>query len=332
MATANAASFTTFTVPGCGQTAAAAINDKNEVVGTTTCGGIATAFIRDAAGHFTTFTIDGAPTTATGINIHGAVIGAYSVDCTITPIPPCLAGYVRSPQGVITKINAPASPFVVPFAINASGQIAGNEPNFGVNLAAQGFFRDVDGTFIRLNFVEHGFKGEIVSGIDDARDISGGAFQFVSDIARAFIRAPDGTVNIVGPPNAGLPGDNWAIGIDRLGGHIVGYANIFDNFEITTRGFTQTATGAPKLFPVPFTSPNGILPFSALVSVGINSHGAAVSSPAFVASNGQSIYIAPDGTISTIELGPCQNAVATAINDNGWVTGSCGGDAFLWRK
>ena len=37
-----------FTVPGCCQTAAAAINDKNEVVGTTTCGGIATAFIRDA--------------------------------------------------------------------------------------------------------------------------------------------------------------------------------------------------------------------------------------------------------------------------------------------
>jgi hypothetical protein len=48
LATANTASFTTFTVPGCCQTAAAAINDKNEVVGTTTCGGIATAFIRDA--------------------------------------------------------------------------------------------------------------------------------------------------------------------------------------------------------------------------------------------------------------------------------------------
>jgi hypothetical protein len=67
---------------------------------------------------------------------------------------------------------------------------------------------------------------------------------------------------------------------------------------------------------------------------GINSHGAAVLSPtpAFGASNAQSIYSAPDGTISKIELGSCENVVVTAINDNGWVTGSCGGDAFLWRK
>jgi hypothetical protein len=86
VATANAASFTSFTVPGCSQTAAAAVNDKNEVVGTTTCGGIATAFIRDPAGHFTTFTIDGAPTTATGINIHGAVVGSYGVGNCL-PIP-----------------------------------------------------------------------------------------------------------------------------------------------------------------------------------------------------------------------------------------------------
>ena len=37
--TANAASFTTFQVPGCGQTAATAINNKNVVVGSSAgCG------------------------------------------------------------------------------------------------------------------------------------------------------------------------------------------------------------------------------------------------------------------------------------------------------
>src|SRR6516225_1337112 len=69
---ASAQTFHTFQVPGCDATAPAALNDLSEVVGTATCNGLSTAFIRDAAGHFTTFTIDGAPTTATGINIHGA--------------------------------------------------------------------------------------------------------------------------------------------------------------------------------------------------------------------------------------------------------------------
>ena len=54
----------TFQVPGCTATSPAAINDLNEVVGTATCGGLATAFIRDPAGHFTTFTVKGQPTTA----------------------------------------------------------------------------------------------------------------------------------------------------------------------------------------------------------------------------------------------------------------------------
>src|SRR6516164_6412710 len=89
----------TFQVPGCIATSPAAINDLNEVVGTTTCGGLSTAFIRDPAGHFTTYTIDGKPTTATGINIHGAIIGSYSVANCIPAIPglTCLVGYVRAP-------------------------------------------------------------------------------------------------------------------------------------------------------------------------------------------------------------------------------------------
>lgn len=86
-----------------------------------------------------------------------------------------------------------------------------------------------------------------------------------------------------------------------------------------TQGFVQTTTGAPVLFPLPFT----VGSIFSVVGGGINSHRAAVL---------QNIYIAPDGTTIKIELGTCENVVAEAINDSGWVTGHCGGDGFLWRK
>jgi hypothetical protein len=325
LATANAASFTTFQVPGCGQTTAAAINDHRVVVGTTNCGGIATAFIRDVAGHFTTFTVDGNPTTATGINIHGAVVGTYGdthVNCG--PLP-CIFPYVRSPDGVITTIVGPGgSPvnFAIPFAINASGQVAGTTPPFLP--APQAWFRDVDGTFTGLNLFEQGFKGAVVTGLNDAGEIAGAAFLPPADVARAFIRDPKtGTLNIVGPLVSFL-GATWVIGINRLG-DVVGYVSTINlgNNSITTQGFTQTATGAPKLFPVPFTVLNGGLPFSRLVGGGINARGEAVL---------QNLHIAPNLATTIIELGPCGNVVAEAINNKGWVTGSCDGNAFLWRK
>jgi hypothetical protein len=326
LATANAASSTTFQVPGCGQTAAAAINDHRVVVGSTNCGGIATAFIRDAAGHFTTFTVDGKPTTATGINIHGAVVGAYTV-VNCLPGLSCVHGYVRSPDGVITTIvGQGGSPvlFANPFAINASGQAAGTiAPSLP---AAQAWFRDADGTFtvLQRSFQEQGFKGGVVTGLNDAGEIAGAAFLGPSDLARAFIRDPKtGTLNIVGPP-ATLGGDTWVIGINGLG-DVVGYVNTLnlDNHSITTQGFTQTATGAPKLFPVPFTAIDAGLPFSRVVGGSINARGEAVL---------ENLYIAPNLATTMIELGPCGNVVAEAINDEGWVTGNCGGDAFLWRK
>jgi hypothetical protein len=117
--------------------------------------------------------------------------------------------------------------------------------------------------------------------------------------------------------------DNWVIGINNLG-DVVGTATTLDNngMPTMTQGFVQTATGAPVVFPVPFTV-RDIGPFFRVVGGGINSHRAAVL---------QNIYIAPDGTTSKIDLGTCENVVAEAINDSGWVTGSCGGDGFLWRK
>jgi hypothetical protein len=73
---------------------------------------------------------------------------------------------------------------------------------------------------------------------------------------------------------------------------------------------------------VPFTALNGGLPFSRVVGGGINSRGASVL---------QNIYTAP-GDDQQHQIRTCENVVAEAINDKGRVTGSCDGDAFLWRK
>jgi hypothetical protein len=66
------------------------------------------------------------------------------------------------------------------------------------------------------------------------------------------------------------------------------------------------------------------LPYFPRVVGRVNAHGAAVL---------QSTYISPDGTTARIEIPGCANIDAEAINDNGWVTGSCGnGKGFVWMK
>jgi hypothetical protein len=85
----------------------------------------------------------------------------------------------------------------------------------------------------------------------DEGAIAGAGFLPFGDEAQAFICAANGTVNIVGPGSNFTGGDTWVIGIDRLGGHVVGHVNNinFDNFVITTHGYTQTATGTLKAIP-----------------------------------------------------------------------------------
>jgi hypothetical protein len=104
----------------------------------------------------------------------------------------------------------------------------------------------------------------------------------------------------------------YVFGVDRLGAHIVGSFSGPGAGPIP-QAFIQSATGAIKLFPLP----------SLFIAGGINTHGAAALG---------NLYIAPDGTVSNIDLGSCGDVGASAINDNGWVAGSCGGDGFLWRK
>jgi hypothetical protein len=120
-----------------------------------------------------------------------------------------------------------------------------------------------------------------------------------------------------------------AVAINNVG-TVLGYAITYvpDPPHFAPQGFLQTATGFPKLFPLSFPLP--FPPYSSLPG-SINNRGAGVI---------QDRYVTLDATgevvVTPINLGACVDVTAVAINDRGWVTGSCTvpgepPSGFLWR-
>jgi hypothetical protein len=228
-------------------------------------------------------------------------VGSYSIPNCVPIFPnQCGFGYVRSPNGAITTLNVPGfSSLVQPVAINAIGQIAGNF----LDNRFQVFLRNDDGTF---QFTSPGpppesFISQTVTGLTDTGEIVGTGATGISPF-QAFLRTADGTWKFVGPPVIAIPNPpqpTFGTGIDRLGAHIIGYVNTFPlpNNNLIIRGFTQTATGLPQLFPVPFndaTSPPGF-------PGGINSHGEGVL---------ENVYVAPNGAVTVITIPDCTAVLA----------------------
>jgi hypothetical protein len=299
------AHFITFQVPDCPGTAPTAINNNGVVVGICSDQG----FIRDASGHFTR--LPGLFPAA--INIHGVITGTGGGS---------FGGFVREPQGTITTLPPQAT---IPIAINASGQIVGTAIE-GAS-PPQAFLLEPDGTL--TIFIPQVHKGAVATGINEIGEITGAAFQGISDLAQGFIRSPNGVTTQIGPVNTE---EVWGLDINRAG-TVIGIANaqIPPLGVWQTQGFIQTATGAPVLFPMQSVTPI-VLPYRPYVNGGINAKGFAVIQNLYV-------YVRPDGTVSItkIELGPCGDVSAQAINDIGWVTGSCTvpghpPSGFLWRK
>jgi hypothetical protein len=300
---APAASFETFQVPGCpGGTVATAINDKGVIVGT--CGSqTGQGFIRDPLGHFTLL-----PNLfPNAINIHGAITGNPA--------------FVRSPSGVVTTFSAGLGP-TWPVAINAAGQIVGTTEQ----VIRQAFLREADGTIVSTSFPN---QAQATS-ISDLGDIVGADIISSGVLSRSFLRTPSGMVTLVGPPNMTPIRYDWATSINRTGTAWLGIVNTFNPATQTTeyQGYIQTGpTAAPRLFLLTYPVDNGNLPSQRPGGGGIN---------VFKAAAIQNLYIAPDGSITEIELGACGDVSAQAISDSGWVTGYCtveGQDfGFLWRK
>jgi hypothetical protein len=316
---APAASFITFQVPGCGPGAdATAINSRGVVTGV--CGS-GNGFIRDAHGHFTVFSAPGATLTPTAINYSGTVTGIYSSN-EPPPPPPYEAskGFIRSADGAITVFNIP---FSVEFAstngINARGDIVGGY----VGVVPAGFFRAADGTITAF------CQRCTATAINEIGEIAGSSFT-AFDTPHAVVLDADGNLIRSAQPIGAYM--SFGVGINRSG-TVFGVFGAVAGMNVADQGFIQTAAGVTSVFPLPnpinFTEVSFGQPVSILLTGGgINDQGAVAL---------QSIYRAPDGTLTNIELGNCASVLARGVNDSGLVTGSCTvpgqpSSGFLWRK
>jgi hypothetical protein len=315
------AHFITFQVPDCPGAGASAINNQGVVTGA--CGP-GNGFIRDAHGHFTVFSAPGAVIIPTAINYSGTVTGIYSSNEPPPPPPPYVAskGFIRSADGAITVFNIPFSiEFASPNGINARGDIVGGY----VGVVPAGFFRAADGAITAF------CQRCTATAINEIGEIAGSSFT-AFDTPHAVVLDSDGNIIRSAQPIGAYM--SFGAGINRSG-TVFGVFGVVAGMNIADQGFIQTAAGVTSVFPLPnpinFTEVSFGQPVSLVTGGGINDQGAVAV---------QSIYRAPDGTLTNIELGECANVFARGINDSGLVTGSCTvpgpngpiAFGFLWRK
>ncbi len=132
--------FTEFDVPGATLTAAAAINNAGQILGSYNDSKGVHCFLRDPGGAFTTFDPPGASPLCAGLNNRGEVVGTTDRGAH---------GFIRSATGDFTTFDIPAAgPGAAAAGINDLGEIVGTlaAPPEGGN----GFLRSPDGAFVRL--------------------------------------------------------------------------------------------------------------------------------------------------------------------------------------
>ena len=110
-------------------------------------------FVRERDGTFTTFDFPGwsfllSTPYALGINPAGAITGAY--EAFTDPGTGIAHGFVRAPDGAITTLDPPGSPFTIPWSINPAGAITGQYVD-GSAVMMHGFLRAPDGTITTLD-------------------------------------------------------------------------------------------------------------------------------------------------------------------------------------
>ena len=164
-------SFTSVDVPGADATQVFGINNRGQIVGTSTNYSInkSTGFIY-SGGRFTSINVPGAyETTPLGINDSGEVVGQYQ-EVELGPN----YGFIES-NGHFASISVPGSIYTVPTGINDRGQVVGYYLD---DESLQHGFVDYDGIITTFNvhntYETAGFgindRGQIVGGYIDRRN------------------------------------------------------------------------------------------------------------------------------------------------------------------
>jgi hypothetical protein len=263
--------ITTFDAPGAGTapgqgTFANGMNASEQIVGFIRDAHAARhAFLRAADGTFTMFDDpnagtcsascgsigNGQGTRAYAINPAGEIVGFF------TDTSARCHGYVRSPNGTFTQIDAPdagTGPFpqgtfpseFTPMGINPGGTIIGVYVDASSN--QHGFVRASNGQITEFDPVGSIFTSP--NAIDPQGAITGFYFD-ANFVGHAFLRTPDGTITSIDAPGADMtPGNgNGTFGVGlRAGGGVEG---VYVDANFVLHGFVRSKQGTITTFDVP---------------------------------------------------------------------------------
>jgi hypothetical protein len=158
-------------------------------------------------------------------------------------------GFVREALGSITRFDVSHSTATNPAAINDDGLIIGTYTDS--SNVTHGFLRHPEGNITRIDVA--GSTGTELFGINAFGAITGTAF--TSTGSECFVRSPQGTITVFGPPNCQARSIN-------LFGTILGYTEP-PNMPggppplILVVGFVRSPAGVITYFTAPGTSSNG---------------------------------------------------------------------------
>lgn len=295
--------FVTFDVPGGAfDTIVDGINPAGAVTGCTFDGTVNLGFVRAPNGAVTTIAVPGSTSTFVGsecggpagppINPAGAIVGSY------TDIGGITHGFVRSPDGIFTRFDAPGgvnTDFVC--CITPAGAVAGISLDASYSVG-HGFLRAPNGTFAMFDSPGSTFTAP--TGINPEVAISGVYFD-ANFIEHGFFRARDGTITTFDAP--GAVNGTEPHGINPAGAIVGRYLDA--NFA--EHGFLRAPDGNITIFDVPSSVPLDTSP------VGINPAGAIVGT--YNDETGTHGFIrVPDGTFTTVD--PPRSAATFALGIN----------------
>ena len=304
--TALAETWLTFDVPGANYVQPVAINGNGDVAGIYYASGNPHGFLKSSNGVITTFDVPGALLTSpAAINGNGDVAGVYADAGGFNH------GFVRTIDGTFTTFDVPGALTQIgtnPTSINASGVVVGwyfsaNPINYG------GFLRTPDGTITTFN-VPVGDTYPV--SINDAGEIAGNYVYFCT---YGFLRAPDGTITTFDFPNAACTGFNFVRGMNASGdvvGTIIDVTGVTHGFLRNSGGAITTFSGFGGNVPKP----------DATSACCINSSGQIAG--LWDALRFARIFLREaNGAIRDVGAPTCTLGTVSAMNDAGWITGTC---------
>jgi len=293
---------------------------------------VTAGFVRSADGAITTFNVrDGVWTEPESINDAGDITGFFEVASGAPH------GFERYADGQIITFDPPCETlavvcsFSVPVSINAYGEIAGNYPYLAANAAA-GFTRSPADKFSTIRFSLGASYPTVLTGLNSSGTVVGYCEScYPGNGSNSFLSDPDGFwTQFYVPFDKGI-GDEITEAEDiNADGVIAGWYFVCPA-ECTTQstgGFVRSPQGVFTLFNPPGTllRPPGAGIFYGSASAGrslsINQEGSIAGSYTDTGGAQHGFVRNPYGTITSFDPPKGHQTKATAINDDGVVTGT----------